>query len=436
LGAIWQIPVLREHSMDTNWTVGSQGELLLNGKKAPLIRGVVYSPTPIGCTYDYEPHGDYYLGGDKNTPSYYEWKPWWQPDIDAMAAAGVNSIRTYSWFMWMPTPENMAAAKSPKQAFPGHYRDHTKFLDYCHSKGISVLMGVGWRPGDYPLDKKNWDNGFLEFYVNNCEALALSYRNHPAVLGVVLGNEVDTAATFADGYYDRYIRIMNSCANMLDKQFKDNKKLILPAFHDSPYAYGKEDLDPLPVLKKHVHKDLSKSFTATGINSYRGPKGILPQEYQQYLIKGQNIKRPLFITEWGAPYSMRLNGQGAEISGSVVQSHADWVRGCWKQFSDQSSYPFLAGGYYFEWTDEWWKAPKPKPDDPDSRGQHYFNDDKSKNDAFPGGYGDEAWYGVMGTAVSNNRNTMKYWDEDNNRPVAPDKRNTRNTYKVLKELFS
>jgi hypothetical protein len=437
-------PGLRREDFDmasTNWTVGSEGELMLNGKKAPLIQGVVYSPTPIGCNYDFPPHGDFYLGGG-GQPSYFQWKPWWQPDIDAMAAVGVNSIRTYSWFMWMPTDENMRLAKKPENMalakegkFPERSRDHTHFLDYCHAKGISVLMGVGWRPEDYPRDKKNWDNGFLEFYVINCLSLAKAYGRHPAVLGVVLGNEVDNAATFEDDYYrpqpqrrpdGSYLGIMNSCADALPKNFRDTK-LILPAFHDNPFAYGNEDNDRTRALQKHVQTDLSKSFTATGINTYRGPEGTLPQDYKKYLIEGKNIKRPLLITEWGAPYSMRVDGKGAEISGDTVQSHAKWVRGCWKQFSDRSSFPFLAGGYYFEWTDEWWKAGE--------RGQHNFNPDSSNNDAFPGKYGDEAWFGVMGTAVSNNRDPMVYWDDKKNCPVAPDKRIPRNTYNVLKQLY-
>jgi hypothetical protein len=418
-------PGLKREDFDmesTNWTVGSEGELMLNGKKAPLIQGVVYSPTPIGCNYEFEPYGDFYLGGD-GQPSYFQWKPWWQPDIDAMAAAGVNSIRTYSWFMFMPTSENMALAKKGK--IPGRSRDHTHFLNYCHDKGISVLMGVGWNPKDYPLNENNWDNGFLEFYVDNCLSLAKAYGRHPAVLGVVLGNEVDNADTFAGDYYRRYLGIMNSCADALRKNFGDTK-LILPGFHDNPFAYGNEANDNTPVMQKPVQKDLSKSFTATGINTYRGPKGILPQEYQKYLIEGKKIKRPLLITEWGAPYSMRVDGKGAEISGDTVQSHAKWVRGCWKQFSDRSSFPFLAGGYYFEWTDEWWKAGE--------RGQHNFNPDSSKNDEFPGKYDDEAWFGVMGTAVSN-RDHMVYWDKKKNGPVAPDKRIPRNTYNVLKQLY-
>ncbi|HEU0076019.1 MAG TPA: hypothetical protein VFQ76_00105, partial [Longimicrobiaceae bacterium] len=113
----------------TIWTVGPGGVLMLNGRKAPLVKGVVYSPTPIGGNYGIEPHGDFYIGG-AGAPSWFQWAPWWQPDLDAMAAAGVNGIRTYSWFMWMPTAQNLAAARAGK--LPPIERDHTKFLDACH----------------------------------------------------------------------------------------------------------------------------------------------------------------------------------------------------------------------------------------------------------------------------------------------------------------
>ena len=105
-----------------------------------------------------------------------------------------------------------------------------------------------------------------------------------------------------------------------------------------------------------------------------------------------------------------------------------------KQFSDSSSFPFLAGGYYFEWTDEWWKAPEIA--NGNQRGQHIFNPESSRNPAFPGGYNDEAWFGVMGVAVSNSRDPMSYWDDATNGPKAPDRRIQRNTYKVLRELFT
>lgn len=415
----------------TVWTVGAGGVLMLNGHNAPLIKGVVYSPTPIGCNYDYEPHGDFYLGG-AHAPVWFQWAPWWKPDLDAMAIAGVNSIRTYSWFMWMPTAVNLAAAKAG--SMPEIQRDHTEFLDYCHSKGISVLIGVGWNPDDFPLKAANQNNGFKEFYIENCRALAKRYGNHPAVLGLVLGNEVDNAATFNGDNYNHYLAIMNGCADAAaEAGFKGNK-IILPAFHDNPFAYGNENADGSPVMRKHVQHDLSKNFTATGINTYRGPNGILPQEYKQFLIEGQKIDRPLLITEWGSPYSMRVNGQGAEISGDLVEQHAKWVRGCWEQFSDTASFPFLAGGYYFEWTDEWWKAPQ--IDGGAQRGSHMFNPESSRNDAFPGKYNDEAWFGVMGTAVSGGRNPLIYWDNAKNSPVAPDQRIPRNTYKVLQELFT
>lgn len=423
----------------TIWTVGPGGVLLLNGSKAPLIKGVVYSPTPIGCTYNFEPHGDYFTGGD-GAPSYFQWRPWWKRDIADMADAGVNSLRTYSWFMWMPTRENMDHAKRGESSMPRITRDHTAFLDECHSKGISVLIGVGWDPNDFPLKIENLSNGFKEFYIENCRALAKKYGKHPAVLGLVLGNEVDNAATFADAHYRHYLEIMNGCADAARAGFEGNK-IILPALHDNPFAYGNEDNDGNAVMRKHFHKDVSKSFTATGINTYRGPEGILPEEYKRFLIEGQKIERPLLITEWGAPFTMRrADDTPTEIVESgYVAAHGTWVGTCWEKFSSSVKFPFLAGGYYFEWTDEWWKAPQ--LDGGAQRGKHTFNQSrtdpqKAKNPVFPGKYGDEAWFGVMGVTVANHRDPYEYWDKGVNGPVAPDDRYRRGTYEVLRKLFT
>ncbi|HLK62382.1 MAG TPA: hypothetical protein VKU19_03025 [Bryobacteraceae bacterium] len=75
------------------------------------------------------------------------------------------------------------------------------------------------------------------------------------------------------------------------------------------------------------------------------------------------------------------------------------------------------------------------PRRPRHSNHHNFNPDSSRNDAFPGRCSDEAWYGVMGVAVSNGRDPMNYWDQGANAPMAPDKRVPRNTYKVLQEMF-
>jgi hypothetical protein len=51
----------------------------------------------------------------------------------------------------------------------------------------------------------------------------------------------------------------------------------------------------------------------------------------------------------------------------------------------------VAGGFYFEWTDEWWKA---DPDQPAYRGEHVGN--KPFVSYFPGCGNDAAWFGLNG----------------------------------------
>jgi hypothetical protein len=46
----------------------------------------------------------------------------------------------------------------------------------------------------------------------------------------------------------------------------------------------------------------------------------------------------------------------------------------------------VSGGFYFEWTDEWWKAGA------GNNSAHLGN--VAPNGAFPGCYNDEGWYGL------------------------------------------
>jgi len=48
-----------------------------------------------------------------------------------------------------------------------------------------------------------------------------------------------------------------------------------------------------------------------------------------------------------------------------------------------------SGGIVFAWTDEWWKSGNVTQHDPG----------ESANGAFPGGWGDEEWFGICGVEV-------------------------------------
>ena len=68
-------------------TVTTNGfDLFVNGTRI-VIKGINYSPVPIGVMPGDPPYGDYFVPEYSNV---------WTPDIQNMRAAGVNAIKLYA----------------------------------------------------------------------------------------------------------------------------------------------------------------------------------------------------------------------------------------------------------------------------------------------------------------------------------------------------
>ena len=68
-------------------TVTTNGfDLFVNGTRM-VIKGMNYSPVPIGAAPGNAPYGDYFVQEYANV---------WTPDIQSMRAAGVNAIKLYA----------------------------------------------------------------------------------------------------------------------------------------------------------------------------------------------------------------------------------------------------------------------------------------------------------------------------------------------------
>ena len=87
-------------------------------------------------------------------------------DLAAMAAAGINTVRTYT--------------------VPG-----SEIFDLAEEAGLKLLTGVWWDDPRYldTTDRESWKKMASEARAAVKEA-AESYAGHPALLGFVLGNEI------------------------------------------------------------------------------------------------------------------------------------------------------------------------------------------------------------------------------------------------------
>ncbi len=326
-------------------------DILVNGQKF-YAKGACYSPVPVGGTYNWVPFGDFFTD---------PWEVIWQRDLPLMNDIGLNTVRLYSTSPWS-NPVDPSTARNV----------HKKFLDACAAHGVYV-----W--ASYPIDKgvfESIQNGNTQLdstVKQGVELIAEEMGSHPAIIGFTISNELNNAtARETPAWWAWQDDLAKRCKNIAPT------KLTSVAFVDDSMITPKA---------AHRYGNGVPNIDVIGINSYRGRVGqgfdILFSSFAQV------DKRPLLITEWGCPASTH-NPQGqavelpnnAALQGQYVESHlADLL----------ANRDICSGGYVFEWTDEWWKASTPTV--------HNASPSSATNAAFPGGYGDEEWFGIHSVAA-------------------------------------
>jgi glycosyltransferase involved in cell wall biosynthesis len=212
-------------------------------------------------------------------------------DFAAMAAVGINTVRTYT------VPE------------PG-------LLDLAEEAGLKVLMGVWWDDPRYidPSNRDSWKTMAAEARTAVKEAVG-SYAGHPAVLGFVLGNEIPGPAVRWHGR-----RRVEDLLRSLYEAGKDAAPEALLSYANYPTT---QYLD-------------TAYFDFDCFNVFLEDESA----YRRYLAQLQVATgdRPLLLTELGLDAGAGEDRQAASL---------EWqLRGAMELG--------LAGTCVFSWTDEWW----------------------------------------------------------------------------------
>lgn len=437
-------------------TGGGLGGGGLIGRKYE-VRGVNYSPIPIGGSfddYDGQLRGN---GGDVFWGNYFE--PVWQQDLDLMREMGVNTIRVYATYPWQP------------QIGPNEPRDHTRFLDmlwnggrqpiraflaFPLSNGIFRYKVVPSAPNDgsWSVVLPTGPNGTDQIWVEDetrtepgwhfngnqtapqrratdaeaYKALAAKYKDHPAVFGWVLGNEINSPQSRAN---PRFWTHLNDLARDL-KTIAPTKETLVALIDDS--------MNSLTLVKNNGW-DVSK-IDMWGINSYRGRLGDTTNNFDILFSSYAAVSsKPLIVTEFGPPSTTRqqiVDGVGVPIplgtdpatvvslcqTGTLTdlansgQLAAQYIEGHWKDIVANQN--VCAGGIVFAWQDEWYKAGNPA----------VRNISPGANDAFPGGCWDEEGFGI--NAVVLKRSSATSFPS----PFVPDQRVPRAAFQTLKTLWN
>ena len=439
------------------------------GDPAHLTYEPIWIRDVWGATYNDAAHADLPNGlvrqlGANSIRTYAWWK--WVP----MTPADYAKWKSLDWSVGPRVRFGAATAPDGFAAWPAH-DGGDQFLDLCWNNGVNpiyVVIGISvdpWTafPGTNPDSKQMRDARM--FIERTTQWLAQRYGYHPAVLGFAIGNETNLPYARGTDQYLDYWQYLNRLGAIAKHYAPD--KLTMTAFADYPPPETPMLLKPLVAFKDAakalpgattfpvcVDRDGSNpgrdcasahrrraypadiyALDVWGFNAYRKPETEDVANFQRWIVDGRYTSattfneppspkpRPIILTEWGAPASIRIrdgqpppppNPQWVAASPAVVDEFhgapgyraaklieqiASDIYGPHSTLSTAGG-GILSGGYVFEFQDEWWKEAQHRPDTWSS------HDTTILTEKFPFGepgsgfasYWDEEWFGLMSVA--------------------------------------
>lgn len=361
--------------------------LQLNGKPF-AIKGMNYSPVPIGTAPGNPPYGDYFVPNYVNV---------WRPDVNKMREAGINVIKLYAG-----DPDQNAGD-------PGTCGNWLDFLNYCWNGGNNPVYVVmfSYTQGDVIAQGGNGLNNYIRQY----DKMVKSTVKHPAVFGYLIGNEIFGGGVTQNSQFWQNFGTLIDAAQGAGLS-RGERPFLMTATNDE---YTPQT--SWPAIKLGEQSGRLRNLDAWCINIYRGPEfgGAGNSVFTQYLTLMNSlraVKKPLILGEWGTPHTTRPVGIYGQSSIQPVTNLDDVPEsdmGPGHPYSDaQPVGRFLntqwntikanlasgntqvcVGGFIFDWADEYWKGGN-------NNMQIGGPSAGFQGGAFAGGYWDEAGFGVSG----------------------------------------
>ncbi|MGA9724519.1 MAG: hypothetical protein WBQ86_18810 [Candidatus Binatus sp.] len=447
------------------------------GDPAHLTYAPIWTRDLWGTTYnDLEagvdlPDGLVRQLGANSVRTYAWWK--WVP----MTPADYSKWNTLDWSVTPRVRFGAQNAPAGFAAWPAH-DGGDQFLDLCWNHGVNpiyVVIGIALDPW-LAFPGTNSDSSSVRdermYIQRTTQWLAQRYGYHPAVLGFAIGNE--TNLPFARGT-DRYIDYWQYLNRLgaVAKRYAPGK-LTMTAFADYPPPETPMLFKPLvafkstadarpgaPTVPVCVDRDGANpgpdcqsanrrraypadiyALDVWGFNAYRRPETEDVANFKHWIVDGHYtngagigtelpnpVPRPIVLTEWGAPASIRTrDGQpppppnpewvsaspamAAEFHGApgyrvakLIQKIASDIYGPHSTLSTTGG-GILSGGYVFEFQDEWWKEAQHRPETWSSHDTTIVESKFPFGEPGSGGfasYWDEEWFGLMSVATNPGR---------------------------------
>ncbi|MFY9718772.1 MAG: hypothetical protein WAK16_03930 [Candidatus Cybelea sp.] len=341
-----------------------------------FVKGMVYSPTPIGKGVGDPPMLDDFLR-DANAPI-------WSRDLPLMRKMGVNAIHVY----------NVVPPPYDKDTGP-----IVKFLDAAWNGGknpVYVIMSIHFN-GD-----KLFDNNAVQALATQYHDLDQKYAKYPAVMGIAISNEIGAKNFITDPKWWTAFNVIATAAKKGFIDGGDSSKIVTTSEADGNIGAVQEG------------EKYGAAIDVWGVNLYRGRTFTnLFEQIRQF------TKKPVLLTEYGATAAYHTAWKntytwkkGPKALGMCVPDSrdgppstdakelpasgdpgmpglVDYVTNnastLWSGYNDGG---VVSGGFYFEWSDEWWKS--------GSAAKHIGSD--AFNGHYPGCAEDSAWYGLNAVA--------------------------------------
>lgn len=337
------------------------GYQLIVGGRPYFVKGVCYSPIPIGKNHEYD------WWSDTNQP--------WRVDGKLMQEMGINTVRFYQ---------------------PGENPESVKKVirDFYQLYGIRTVLGHWLGFWEYPCPFYG-DTKFRERIKKEVLEMVLLYKDEPGILFWILGNENNYSCLgqvnpWSSEEIDREpdpMKQKNMRARIYYSFVNELAKEIHKIDPSRPVALGNGELIGLDAAAK-----VCRDIDLVACIIYRGKTfGNLFKSLRA------TFDKPIVLSEIGADcYDAYLKKEDQNMQAFFLESQ-------WRQIyenlaGNKEGVGNCLGGIIFEWTDEWWKhnqfaAEGWKIHDTESHwsnGSYYFDIKAVKNMNM-----NEEWFGIV-----------------------------------------
>lgn len=271
------------------------------------MRGISYSPVDVGETvFNFASAREHLLNSK------------YKSDFPKIYKLNANVVKTYI---------DLGLGKKAK-----------KFLNTAYKNNLWVLITLVPDSAHAPGEPTN-------------AQLVAEYKNHPALLGWVIGNEWNLNLFYKYGSVAAAVQEVEKTAQ--DIKFRDANHPVLSSVGFKPNQSNLGDLV--------LYSDLPAVFAAPsvdlwGVNIYRA------RHFDPWFMEWEQMMgdAPFFVSEFGADSWSATNLSTGDGSPDLI-TQRDVLLDQWdelhRNLSANSISNNCVGGIVFEWNDEWWKAP-------------------------------------------------------------------------------